>query len=244
MQLRTVLAVGSGEDVCALRIDHALVKVHRTARLPRNRFGHEHGVQPMLDGDFLGRVFEQEGLVGHGQGIAVHEVDLELRQAHFMDPGVALYAKRVDRAVKFVPERRQLVKHIEAVCRLPDFSPAIACGRCHQGQIGIRVGCRQVKLDFGRHYRGQAGRGVALEHGLQHRARGEGASFAVQFHAIVDRQCARHAGPGDIDQRGVIGHQSQVRVGIGEDRVIRIFARNALHGNRLRDTQLGAVCEA
>src|SRR3546814_4985380 len=58
---------------------------HRAARLARHRVRHEGGVDIMLLRDIAHGALEEKYFVGEAQRIAVNEVHLQLRGAHFVD---------------------------------------------------------------------------------------------------------------------------------------------------------------
>ena len=78
------LAVAAGKDVLAgLGIHHRLVDVHGGARLVLMRLRHEGRIHVVLQGRLAHGALEEEDLIGEFQGIAVVEIDLELRRARF-----------------------------------------------------------------------------------------------------------------------------------------------------------------
>jgi len=56
----------------------------------------------------------------------------------------------------------------------------------------------------------------------------------------MDGKGTRHAGPGRAFERAVVGHQAHIGVRVRKDGVVGIVPGHALHGNGLRNTQLGA----
>jgi hypothetical protein len=126
----------AAEDVVAGGVDHALVQVHRTAGLAGDRLGHEHRVQAVAQRHFLGRHLEQEGLVGHRQRVAVQQVDLVLRvPTSWIQVSARCPARPARRGTRpRTAPARSAAFRLKADC--PDFGPAAAARRRHQGWAG------------------------------------------------------------------------------------------------------------
>ena len=194
------------EDIAAAGIHHALVQVHRAALCARDRLGHKDCVHTVLNGDFLSRVLEQKSLVGHIHWVAVHQVNLVLGHADFVDPSVGVDAQGHQRRAELVPKRGQFVEHVQAEGGLADFGLTVAGGRGRERHGGVVVGRGQVKLDFRGDHRSQALGGVAGHYFCQQAARCKDAGLAVQLKAVVDGEGARCGAPGREFQRAVVGH--------------------------------------
>ena len=123
-------AVVLAEDVAATGVEQALVQVHGAAGRSGDGLGHEDRVQAVLEGDFLGRVLEQKGLVGHRQRVAVQQVDLKLAGADLVQPGIGAYAQRGQRGGKFIPEGCESIAQVQAEGRLSHLRAARTWLRC------------------------------------------------------------------------------------------------------------------
>ena len=232
------------EDIAAAGVHHALVQVHGAALRARDRLGHKDRVHAMLDSNLFGRVLEQECLVRHLHWVAVHQVDLVLGHAHFVNPGVGVDAQSDQRIAELVPERRQLVEHVQAKGRLADFAFAIARHGRRERQGGVVVRRGQIKLEFRRDHRRQALGGVTRDHLLQQAARRKRAGLAVHLNAIVDGEGARRAAPRRKLERAVVRRKAHVRVRVRKNRIVGIVTGDALHRDGLRNAQLRATGKA
>ena len=129
-QRGSLAAVVLAEDVATAGIQQALVQVHGAAGRSGDGLGHEDRVQAVLEGDFLGCVLEQKGLIGHRHGVAMQQVDLKLAWANLMEPGIGAYAQRGQRSGKFIPEGCESIPQVQAEGRLPHLRAARTWLRC------------------------------------------------------------------------------------------------------------------
>ena len=155
---------GLGEQVFAGGdVEHALVHVHRAARLALHRLGHEGGVDAVLERGLAQRALEQERLVRELQRVAVIEVDLHLRGARLVGQGVDVDFLHLAPVVDVLEDRVELVDRIDAVALARRFGSSRAADRRLERIVGILVDPGQEELELGRHDRAPAALGVGIE---------------------------------------------------------------------------------
>ncbi|CRQ72955.1 hypothetical protein PAERUG_E16_London_17_VIM_2_04_14_02118 [Pseudomonas aeruginosa] len=239
------LAIGFAEDVSpTVQFDDALVDVHRAARRLRQRLGHAHHDQAVLERDLLEQVLEQEGLVGQQDRVAMQEVDLELAGAHLVHEGVAHQAQRIHAAVDVLEERPQAVVGRHAEGRIAQLAPAIRPQRGLERLVGIGVRGEDEELQFGGHHRLPAVGGVARHHLLEQAAGGQPGRRAIQFLRIADGEGARSVAPGQAMDLGRLGDQRQVAIVAAIEARRRVAAHDALQQHATGELQAPAAEEA
>ena len=193
-------------------LDQALVNVHRTARRVRQRLGHAHHAQTMLERDFLEQVFEQEGLVGQQQRITVQQIDLELADAHLMHEGIARQTEGRHAFIDFAEEWPQAIVGTDTERRLPILAtPVEADWRTERlGRIGVRREDEEFQL--GRHYRRQTACGVTGDDFLELATGRQVGAFAAQFVGIADGQGTWLVAPRQGMNHARLGDQREVAV--------------------------------
>ena len=140
--------VGAGREV-----EHALVEVHRAARLALHGLRHEGRVDAVLERGLAQRALEQERLVGELERLAVVEVDLHLGGAALVGQGVDVDDLRLAPVVDVLEDRVELVDRLDAVALARRFRPARAPDRRLERIVRILVDLGQEELQLGRHDR-------------------------------------------------------------------------------------------
>ena len=239
-------AVGGGEQVVAARdVEHALMDVHRAARLALHGLGHEGRVDAVLERRLAQRALEQEGLVGELERLAVVEVDLHLRRPALVGQRVDVDLLRLAPVVDVLEDRVELVDRLDAVALARRFGAPRAADRRLERIVRILVDLGQEELELGRHHRPPAMLGVGGEHAAQHLARRDRELAAVVVEAVADHLRGRLVVPGHGADRARIGphaHVAERRVGDPVLLLGRIVARHGLDEHRLGQTQ-GVVSE-
>jgi len=162
---RAHLAVGVDEHRLARGdVDHALVQVHRAARLVGHRLGHEGRGHIVLERGFAQGAFEHGDLVGKIQGVTVAEVDFHLRRAVFVDQCVEVQALGFAPVVDVFEQRVELVGGVDGERLATGFGPPGAADRGFQRQVRVIAALGQVELHFRRDNRLPALLGVELQH--------------------------------------------------------------------------------
>ncbi len=239
------LALFVAEDVPAAALLHqALVNVHRAARGLRQRLGHAHHGDAVLERDFLEQVLEEEGLVGQQQRIAVQQVDLELADAHLVHEGVARQAERRHAAVDLLEERPQAVVGRHAERRVAVLATTVQAQRRLERLMRVGIGREDEEFQFGRHHRRHTALGIAGDDLLQQATGGQPGAATVQLVGIADRQGARRLAPGQAMDLRRIGNQRQIAVVAAVETRRRVAAHDALQQDPARQLQATAFEKA
>ncbi|MNE21967.1 hypothetical protein D3C80_1151520 [compost metagenome] len=209
-------------------LDQALVNVHGAAGRVRQRLGHAHHGQAVLERHFLEQVLEQEGLVGQQQRVAVQQVDLELADTHFVHEGVTWQAERGHALVHLLEERAQAVVGADTECRMAKLATAIAAYGWLERLLRVAVGGKNKEFEFGRHHGRQPQGRVAGDDRLELATGGQCRGPAIQFNGIADGQGATVVAPGQAMDLAGFGHQRQVAVVAAVEFRRRVAAHDAL----------------
>jgi hypothetical protein len=220
-----------------VQVDHALVQVHRAARLALHRLGHEGGVHLVADRHLAHRALEAEHLVGARQRVAMVEVDLHLRRAHLVHQRVDLDALRLAPVVHDVEDVAVLVDRLDREALHAGLAAPGAAGRRLQRDVLVGLDLHEVELHLGCDHRAPALGLVELEDAAQHVARRQVDRRAVEADAVVDDLRRRLLGPGHQAQRAGIGHEPHVGVGDRGEVLLRVVAGHRHRQHRLRQAQ-------
>ena len=137
------------EDVLArLDIDDALMDVHGAARLVRKRLCHERRVAIVREGGFPDRPLEEKDLIRKIDGIAVQQIDFELRRAAFLNDRVDLQILPLGKFVDVVDDLVVFVDGAKAIGLPAGAGTARASHRRLERIIGIGVGFGQIEFEF------------------------------------------------------------------------------------------------
>ena len=177
-------------------VHQTLVHVHGTARLARNRFGHEGRVHIVAQRRLAHRAFEEEHLVCQPQRLVVEKVDFHLPCAHLVDEGVHIELHLVAVVVDFFKQRVKFIDGINAVGLARCLGPAAAANGGLQQGVGVGVARRQVKLQLRRHNGLQALGGKQIAHFAQDAARRKGHQIARVVKAVMNHLRRGVRGPG------------------------------------------------
>ncbi len=230
--------VGFAEDVLsAVDGHHALVNVHRTARLALHGLGHEGGIHLVADRHLADGAFEQKDLVGQRQWVTVVDVDLHLCRSHLVDQRVELDALGLAPVVHHI---KDVVVLVDGVHRKALHAGLGALGAAHrwlQRNVFVGFHLHQVELHLGRHHRLPAFVFVELEHAAQHVARRQRKRRAVECKTVVDDLRRGLLGPGHRTQRVGVGLQEHVRVGHRGEVLLGVVAGHGHGQHRLGQAQ-------
>ncbi len=176
------------ECIATVLVDQAGVDVAGRTRHVGGHLGHEGGRHPVLLGEQLGALLEHQVAVGHGQCIAVDQVDLVLAAAPLAlgrldrHPGLRhLLAQRVHQIFVRAGAQQVVVDDVGrgrlevAVAPVGDLAVAAAEG---------------VELELRGHLRVQAPFGQPLQLAAQHLARGDGHRPALVVGDVAQHQRA------------------------------------------------------
>ena len=134
-------------------VDHALVHVHRAARLAGDRLGHEGGEHVVAQRRLAHRALEEEHLVGQAQRVGVEEVDLHLPGADLVDQRVDVQLHLLAVVVDVLEQRVELVHGVDRIGLARGLGAAAAADRRLQRHVGVGVARDQVELELGRDHR-------------------------------------------------------------------------------------------
>ncbi|MNT04850.1 hypothetical protein D3C72_1394430 [compost metagenome] len=197
--------------------------MHGRTRLALHRFCHEGGVDAVLQRRLADGALEQENLIGKLDGVAVAQVDLQLRRAFLVDLEALLFREVID----IVDQLVELVDAGDGIALPADNGAAGPALRRMQRIIRVVIHGDEVEFDFRRDDRLPALFRIKRQHVLQHVARRVGDEIAFRIHDVADHLRGRVALPRHDGERGKIRHQLQVAVArlVTEIRgLIRIFA--------------------
>ncbi len=144
----------------------------------------------------------------------MHEVDLELGGAAFLDDGVDLQVLQFGELVDVIDDLVVFVHGPEAVGLTARAFAAGAARRGFERIIRIGVGFGQVEFELRCDDRRPAFFGVEVHHTAENRARGDFYGIAVLPRGVVDDLGRRARGPGGRADRGEVGNHHQVALGI------------------------------
>ena len=218
--------------------------MHGTAWRLGQRLGHAHRDQPMTHRDLPQQMLEQEGLVGHLQGVAMQQVDLELAGAHLVQKGVAWQPEGAHGRIHLVEIGLLAVIGTHAEGRRRAGGAAVQAARGHERLQRIGIGLEQEELQLAGHHRTQALGGVVVQHTAQQAAGGQWTGRAAHLHGVADHQGARLFGPRQAVQLARIGRQHHVAVIAAVVARRRIAAHHALEQHPARHLQAPAFQEA
>ena len=227
-----------GKDIVAAPLlHHALVNVHRAAGHPRQRLGHAHGNQPVLERDFMQSMLEQKGLVGNQQRITMHKVDFVLADAHLVHKGVTRNAQRSHGVGQLVEERLEAAAGADTERAVTGFAAAIQPHRRLERLGVVTVGLEQEEFQLGRYHRRPATFGITLNNPTQQSAGRQPGELTIQLHRLADCQRTRALDPRQhmhlIQQRA----QHQIAIVAAVILRLRVATHHALQQHATRQLQ-------
>ena len=205
------------EALARLRVDDALMDVHRRARLLLVGLGHEGRIDVVAQRRLAHRALEQEGLVGERERIAVIEIHLDLGDAFFMDQAVDADVLCFAIVVDVLEQRIELVDRVDAVGLASGLRAARSCRPAAAADSRDRCSSRRERI------RARAPRSAASRRRRKAAARAAARCAAHERHrlavlvgTVADHLRRRLLVPGHDAQRVDIRNQVHVRRLIGE----------------------------
>ena len=181
---------------------------------------------------------EQERLIRKLQGIAMRQVDLELRDTGFVAQSPEFDLLRLAEIVDVADERVVLVQRVDAVRLAASLDLPGTPFRGLQRIIRVGIALDEIELEFRRDDWPPAALAIEIEHLAQHIARGGGYRDAVGMEAVVDDLRSRFRRPRNEPDGAFVGPQHHVAIRrIDRTLVLGIISGDGLQHQRFRQIQ-------